>query len=297
MSADVVLLGDLNGDGAVDGSDVSILLEQVLGGSVSSDADLNDDGSVDGGDVSILLEAVLGGEPIVKYEVETLKVNDVEFTMVKVKGGTFTMGGTAEQGSDVLNSELPTHSVTLSTYWIGQTEVTQELWSAVMGVNPSGHTGENLPVDKVSWDDCQEFIAKLNELTGMTFRLPTEAEWEYAARGGHSGGTKYSGSDDINAVAWYSSNSSNTTHPVATKQPNGLGLYDMSGNILEWCADWYYGGYSAEAQTNPTGPETGSRRSLRGGSYAREAVYCRVSERDAWVPTYRFADVGMRLVR
>ena len=221
-------------------------------------------------------------------------VNGVSFDMVSVTGGTFTMGATSEQGSNADSDELPTHQVTLSDYMIGKTEVTQELWQAVMGSNPSYSSGNNLPVESVSWDDCQEFIKKLNSLTGLNFRLPTEAEWEYAARGGNkSKGYKYSGSNDIGSVAWYTSNASGTK-PVATKAPNELGLYDMSGNVYEWCSDWY-GSYSSGSQTNPKGPSSGSGRVARGGSWRISASFCRVSNRDEGNPGSGGYFLGLRL--
>ena len=211
---------------------------------------------------------------------QTFTVNGVSFTMIAVEGGTFQMGATSEQGSDDDSDEKPVHSVTLSDYHIGETEVTQELWEAVMGSNPSNFSGyPQRPVEYFSWNDCQEFVKKLNQLTGKNFRLPTEAEWEYAARGGKkSKGYKYSGSNTIDDVAWYTSNSSSRTHDVKTKAANELGIYDMSGNVWEWCQDWY-GSYSSSSQTNPTGPTTGSSRVLRGGSWSIYAWYCRVSSR------------------
>ena len=223
-------------------------------------------------------------------------VNGVSFNMIAVKGGTFTMGATSEQGDDAYSYEKPTHQVTLSDYCIGETEVTQELWQAVMGSNPSNFTGNlQRPVEKVSWNDCQEFIKKLNQLTGKTFRLPTEAEWEYAARGGsQSKGYKYAGSNTIGDVAWYTSNSSSTTHPVKQKQANELGLYDMSGNVWEWCQDWY-DSYSSTPQTNPAGPSSGSNRVNRGGSWCGNARGCRVSDRGRSTPTNRCLDLGLRL--
>ena len=206
------------------------------------------------------------------------------------------MGATAEQGSDAESDEKPTHSVTVSDFYIGKYEVTQAQWKAVMGSNPSDFKGDNLPVENVSWNDIQEFITKLNAQTGKKFRLPTEAEWEYAARGGNqSKGYKYSGSDSIDEVAWYGDNSSSTTHPVGQKSPNELGIYDMSGNVFEWCQDWY-GSYSSEAQTNPTGPSSGSYRVLRGGSWYYYARNCRVSRRDSNFPDYRGSICGFRLV-
>ena len=192
------------------------------------------------------------------------------------------MGATPEQGTDALGGERPTRKVTLSNYAISQTEVTQALWQAVMGRNPSYFTGNsNLPVERVSWDDCQEFIRKLNQLTGQTFLLPTEAQWEFAARGGNqSRGYKYSGSNDLNSVAWYDNNSNSEIHPVAQKQPNELGLYDMSGNMWEWCSDWFDSSYYLSSpQHNPQGPSSGSRRVNRGGSWGRDAQNCRVANR------------------
>ena len=222
-------------------------------------------------------------------------IGNVRFEMVRVEGGTFTMGATPEQGSYVDDDESPTHQVTLSSYMIGKTEVTQELWEAVMGSNPSHFKGSNLPVEEVSWEDCQEFITKLNALTGKNFRLPTEAEWEFAARGGNnSRGYKYSGSNTLSNVAWYDDNSGSQTHPVGTKSPNELGIYDMSGNVWEWCSDWY-GNYSSSSQYNPTGSISGSRSVFRGGSWFSNARFCRVSNRDDYYPTYRDNNLGLRL--
>ena len=227
--------------------------------------------------------------------IETITFNGVSFNMVRVEGGTFTMGATSEQGSDAYNKEMPAHQVTLSTYSIGETEVTQALWKAVMGKKPSNWKGDNLPVEKVSWDDCQKFITKLNKLTGRRFRLPTEAEWEYAARGGSkSRGYKYSGSNNIGDVAWYTSNASSQTHPVKTKQANELGLYDMSGNVWEWCQDWY-GDYSSGSLTNPTGPSSGSYRVNRGSGWSSFARLCRVAIRNYGAPDYPYDYLGLRL--
>ena len=224
-------------------------------------------------------------------------VNGVSFEMVYVEGGTFDMGATSEQGNDAESDEKPVHRVTLSGYYIGMYEVTQELWEAVMGSNPSYFKGAQNPVEKVSWNDCQEFISRLNRLTGRTFRLPTEAEWEYAARGGNqSSHYKYSGSGNIGNVAWYWDNSGYYgTHAVGTKSPNELGIYDMSGNVREWCSD-RYGDYSAGAQTNPQGPSSGYRYVLRGGSWGRLASYCRVSCRSSYDPNFSSRSHGLRLV-
>lgn len=228
------------------------------------------------------------------YSNGTLTVNGIKYNMVWVEGGTFRMGATSEQGSEI-SDEKPVHSVTLSGYYIGKTEVTQALWQAVMGSNPSYFEGDDLPVEQVSWDDCQEFIRKLNSLTGQNFRLPTEAEWEFACRGGNnSRGYKYSGSNYIDNVAWYDGNSGDKTHPVATKSPNELGIYDMSGNVWEWCAD-RYGDYSSGRQTNPKGPYDGSNRVFRGGSWNYRARRCRSSNRIDGFPTFRYGYLGLRL--
>ena len=227
---------------------------------------------------------------------QTFMVKGVEFKMIKVEGSTFSMGATSEQGSDADDDEKPVHSVTLSDYYIGETEVTQELWEAVMGSNHSRFKGNNQrPVESVSWKDCQKFIKELNRLTGKKFRLPTEAEWEYAARGGkYSRGYTYSGSDNADEVAWYYDNSGDETHPVKTKKANKLGLYDMSGNVWEWCNDWY-GGYQSNSQTNPTGPSEGESRVLRGGGWCYFDMGVRVSRRDYLTPGYRHIIIGLRL--
>ena len=228
-------------------------------------------------------------------KIKTFYANGVPFEMVEVRGGTFRMGATSEQGCDAYDWEKPVHSVTLSGYYIGKTEVTQALWKAVMGSNPSYFKGDDLPVECVSWDDCQEFIRKLNSLTGQHFRLPTEAEWEFACRGGNNSlGYKYSGSDNIDNVAWYDGNSGDKTHPVATKSANELGIYDMSGNVWEWCCDWY-GDYTSGALTNPKGPESGSYRVLRGGSWNYGARNCRSSFRNYDYPSFRIIILGLRL--
>ena len=247
-------------------------------------------------------EVLEGAQPESKNRI--VQVGNVQFEMVHVEGGTFRMGATEEQGEDAADDEKPVHRVTLSSYLIGKHEVTQALWGEVMRVNPSvNEQGGDYPVENVSWFGCQEFIGKLNARTGMRFRLPTEAEWEYAARGGdRSKGYKYAGSDNLDEVGWYGGNSRKHTHPVGEKKPNELGLYDMSGNVWEWCED-RFGAYSNEAQTNPTGPQSGKwgNRVLRGGSYWLNARSCRVSFRcdcDPGLggPGFWFDGGGLRLV-
>ena len=233
---------------------------------------------------------------------QTFTVNGVSFTMKGVAGGTFWMGAQSANpngqnyDSEASSVESPVHSVTLSTFYMGETEVTQELWQAVMGSNPSYFSGTNRPVEQVSWNMIvNQFIPALNALTGRTFRLPTEAEWEYAARGGNQGhGYKYAGSNTIWNVAWFSGNSGGQTHQVATKSPNELGLYDMSGNVWEWCSDWY-GSYGSGSQTNPQGPSSGSFRVLRGGSWINSGD-CRVSRRLSSEPGNTSYTFGFRLV-
>ncbi len=227
----------------------------------------------------------------------TIPVKDgISIDMVRVEAGTFTMGATAEM-KEPYDDEKPTHRVTLTNdYYIGKYEVTQALWQAVMGNNPSSFKGDNLPVEQVSWNDCQKFISQLNRITGKTFRLPTEAEWEYAARGGNkSRGYQYSGSNNLSDVAWYTDNSGYKTHTVGTKQPNELGIYDMSGNVLEWCQDWY-GIYSSSSQINPTGATSGSDRVNRGGSWLYDARDSRSSYRYEIMPNCRIGSLGVRLV-
>ena len=222
--------------------------------------------------------------------------NGISIDMVRVEAGTFTMGATSEM-EDPYDWEKPTHQVTLTNdYYIGKYEVTQNLWKAVMGKNPSKFKGDNLPVEQVSWNDCQKFISKLNNITGKTFRLPTEAEWEYAARGGKkSRGYQYSGSNNLSDVAWYVGNSWSKTHAVGSKQANELGIYDMSGNVWEWCQDWY-GKYSSSSHTNPTGANSGSDRVFRGGGWDISARFCRSSYRYFITPDDHCYFLGFRLV-
>lgn len=221
--------------------------------------------------------------------------NGINIEMVKVEAGSFNMGATPEM-ENPNEDEKPVHRVTLTNnYYIGKYEVTQALWKIVMGSNPSNSKGDNLPVEKVSWNDCQKFISKLNKLTGKSFRLPTEAEWEYAARGGNkSRGYQYSGSNTIGDVAWYDGNSGSKTHAVGTKQPNELGAFDMTGNVWEWCQDWF-NRYSSSPQPNPIGAVSGSCRVYRGGSWCYSG-YCRCSCRFDGTPDFRNGDLGLRLV-
>ena len=227
----------------------------------------------------------------------TIHVKDgINIEMVKVEAGSFNMGATPEM-QDPDTDEKPVHRVTLTNnYYIGKYEVTQALWKIVMGSNPSNSKGDNLPVEQVSWNDCQDFISKLNAMTGKRFRLPSEAEWEYAARGGNkSRGYQYSGSNTIGDVAWYDGNNSSMTHAVGTKQPNELGLYDMTGNVWEWCQDWY-DSYSSSPQTNPIGAVSGSYRVFRGGGINSSARFCHSSIRFDNSPAFRSFILGLRLV-
>ena len=224
-------------------------------------------------------------------------VRGVDFNMVRVEHGRFQMGS---NGYLAYDDERPAHTVVLtSDYYLGQTEVTQALWQAVMNDNPSSFRGDSLPVEQVTWNDCQTFISRLNELTGQQFRLPSEAEWEYAARGGLlSRCSTYSGSDVVDEVAWYVANSGVATHAVATLQPNELGIYDMGGNVWEWCQDWYHAGYYASAGlvvTNPIGPDRGKGRVARGGGWRGGYRYCRVSYRNGCSPAFKSHYLGLRL--
>lgn len=244
----------------------------------------------------------------------TFTVGGVSFKMIRVEGGSFMMGS-PEYDYDACDDEKPQHRVTLSDYYIGETQVTQALWKAVMGDNPSYWKGNSLPVESVSWEDCQKFIKQLNKMTGMTFRLPTEAEWEYTARGGRkSQGFLYPGGNYIDQVAWNWRNSGDKyleggdddwdsdkisknnckTHPVKQKYANELGLYDMSGNVWEWCQDWF-GVYRGSAQTNPSGPSSGSGRVLRGGCWYGYVGSCFVSSRYNDSPDCRDSGFGFRL--
>ncbi len=220
----------------------------------------------------------------------------INMKMVYVAGGSFMMGATLEQGWDVKADEIPVHQVNLSGYYIGAFEVTQGQWKKVMGSNPSYfRKGDNYPVESVTRDEAQAFCRKLSRRTGKKYILPTEAQWEYAARGGNKNEeTKYSGSNNIDLVAWHEGNSGASTHPVGMKRPNVLGLYDMSGNVCEWCSDWY-GEYSEASQTNPMGPVGDCNQVMRGNGWRFDVEDCRVSSRSYATPG-RYRDVGFRVV-
>jgi formylglycine-generating enzyme required for sulfatase activity len=222
--------------------------------------------------------------------------SDYGFEMVYVAAGTFTMGCKDGRDKDCSSTEKPAHPVTLTKdFYIGKTEVTQEQWKAVMGSNLYYFEGNNLPV-AASWDDAQKFVEKLNAATGKKYRLPTEAEWEYAARGGsRSKGYLYSGSNTAGDVAWYNDNSAGKKHAVGAKRPNELGIYDMSGHVWEWCQDWYADKYSGNPQTDPEGPGTGASRVYRGGSWNNNTWFPRVAYRGSSDPGKRYSNVGFRL--
>jgi len=245
--------------------------------------------------------AYKGKHPAEKPKTETTEsmgdvFSQLQASMVRVEGGTFKMGATAEQGRSADNNERPVHSVTLKEYYICKYEVTQELWQAVMGNNPSRFKGDSKrPVENVSWQDCMTFIDKLNKMTGKKYRLPTEAEWEYAARGGHSSkSNKYSGGNAADGAMWYEGNAAGSTHPVGAKMPNELGLYDMNGNVWEWCQD-RSGCYTSGSQNNPTGPSWGNCRIIRGGCWTNGVLNCRTTNRNAAKSSVANAYIGLRL--
>jgi sulfatase modifying factor 1 len=224
-----------------------------------------------------------------------------DYPLVAVEGGCFMMGCDPERDGECEEDEI-LHQVCLSDFMIGKYEVTQAQWEAIMGENPSAFQDPacpDCPVEKVSWEDIEIFLKKLKEKTGLNYRLPTEAEWEYAARGGNkSQHYKYAGTtNDLDSVAWYRDISGSKTHPVGQKAPNELGIYDMSGNVFEWCADAYTS-YAASPQQNPTQPGlAGAFRCLRGGSWDYDGNYCRAANRIFNNPDYRYSSgSGLRLV-
>ena len=325
------LKGDVDGNGTVSIGDVSVLIDYLLSDDASEvnleNAEVSGDGLININDVSTLIDYLLSGSwPSSGPNSETFVVNGVSFTMVVVEGGTFMMGGTEEQGSDALDDEYPVHQVTLSTFSIGQTEVTQELWEAVMStmnydtafldpeeyIYPSYFSSKNgfadipqRPVENITVLRMQFFITLLNNLTGREFRLPTEAEWEFAARGGNlSRGYKYAGSNNLDEVAWNWDNAWTVgadspdygTHAVGTKAPNELGLYDMSGNVFERTADRAYYTYPSEPEVDPSYPLTHPNQyySTRGGAFRYWPQFCRVSARQGY-DVNAHEEVGFRL--
>lgn len=225
-------------------------------------------------------------------------VKEISSKMVLVDGGTFTMGCNKDQGL-CLNEETPTHQVTLRSFYICKYDVTQQQYSSLMENNPSNHQNcPQCPVENVTWDDAILFISNLNELAGTHLRLPTEAEWEYAARGGSkSKNYKYAGGNTLDEVAWYDANSKNNSQPVSFKSPNELGLYDMTGNVAQWCSDWFSSDYYAYSPNqDPSGPETGDKRVIRGGAWFYNENSCRISFRSQLIPTGSLDYLGFRLV-
>ena len=287
------MVGDLNGDGRLSITDVTCLINDALYDNPVNDInDVNGDGRLTISDITTLIDNLL----LCNQTNQRFIVNGVRFEMVVVPGGTFMMGATPEQLSQANSDEFPAHEVTLSKFYIGQTQVTQGLWEAVMGYNDSeGVIDPECPVVNVSWYEIGNFISELNQLTGCNFRLPTESEWEFAARGGNnSNHYLYSGSNNYDDVAWCELNSNDRIQPVGSKMPNELGIYDMSGNVWEWCYDWW-GMYPSESTVNPTGPETGTDRICRGGCMEGHLRFCRIGYRQYYPPqTYR-RDLGFRI--
>ena len=228
---------------------------------------------------------------------KSFDVNGCSFKLIFIEGGTFSMGATSEQVG-AYPDEKPVHSVTIDDYYIGETEVTQELYEAVMGNNPSQFKGDlQRPVEKMSWNSCNEFVQRLNELTGENFCLPTEAQWEYAARGGKNAeGMMYSGNNDIENVGWHKSNANGSTHSVKMKEPNALGLYDMTGNVMEWCQD-YFGKYTPDHQDNPVGAPYNyeEKHVIRGGAWCFAAKHCRITNRTGEYPHSLSSASGFRI--
>ena len=290
--------GDANGDGMVTISDVTTMIDLLISNNdpyIDSRLDVDGDGSFTITDVTVLIDMLLTGA-VPQVETVTIEVNGVPFVMVPVQGGTFMMGASYDETEYANRNEYPPHEVTLSSYYISQTEVTWEQWLAVRAGDTAGFDGDlRSPVVNVNLFDCCLFVDKLTELTGKVFRMPTEAEWEFAARGGEGGvHLLFAGSNDANEVAWYYDNSEGRPHTVATKLPNSLGIYDMSGNVLEWCQDFYYS-YGPDPQVNPVGPESGYTNVVRGGGWDWDYMSCRVTCRASYDPHERANDLGFRI--
>ncbi|MCR4659249.1 MAG: formylglycine-generating enzyme family protein [Bacteroidales bacterium] len=236
------------------------------------------------------------GQQVDSAGVVHFAVDSVAFEMIAVEGGSFTMGtNLIDPRKPAYDAERPAHQVELQGFYIGRYEVTQALWAAVMGSNPSQWTdNDSLPVDQVSWAEAQQFVTLLGLRLGYRFRLPTEAEWEYAARGG-GGSQPMATADNLYDRAWYCVNSKGRTHVVGGKEPNSLGLYDMAGNVSEWCSDWM-AEYTEEPQVNPTGPRSGESRILRGGNYNSPSYNCTATDRSWYLPTVAYPYFGLRIV-
>lgn len=248
----------------------------------------------------LLLSSTLTGQSVQPADrltpVERRLLDDLQHNMVKVPGDSFRMGATKDKEPEI--DTRPVHTVYLHNFLICKYTVTQHLWTVVEGHNPSGSTiCDSCPVEKVSWSEAQDFVLKLNKLTGKNYRLPTEAEWEYAAKGGSKGGDYlYSGSDEIDSVGWNDNNSDKRSHPVGQRNPNELGLYDMTGNVLEWCSDWYQEDYYRESPVvDPRGPASGQSKVLRGCAWNIFTSNCAVTVRAALPPDSHFYNVGFRL--
>ncbi len=306
----IVIIYDIIGEDNYDKYTVSMQAKNNAGQQITPYVVAGDIGNVKLGiNKTIYWEPQLEGRSVKGWKV--ILSSKIENKLVFVKGGTFQMGS-----NDVGSDEKPKHTVTVSDFYIRNLEVTQEEWKNVMGNNPSKFKGNDLPVELVSWYDAVEFCNKKSRKDGLSpcysgsgknitcnfnangYRLPTEAEWEYAARGGNkSNGYTYSGSNNIDIVAWYDGNSGSKTHKVGTKHPNELGIYDMSGNVWEWCGDWYDSDYySSSPKNNPVGPSSGARRVLRGGGWSVGGD-CRVADRRSLNPDCIYNFYGFRFSR
>lgn len=228
-------------------------------------------------------------------------ISAIESRMIKVDGGTYTMGCANEKDTSCYYWEKPAHKVTLKDFYMAKYPVTQKEWEAMMSYNPDFKNCPDCPVENITWNEAKQFVEKLAMLSGKSYRLPTEAEWEYAAKGGsNSKGYVYAGSNNIDLVAWYRNNSAKNTHPVGKLAPNELGLYDMTGNVWQWCSDWFDGEYYIHSpERNPLGPDgtSDNYRVVRGGSWWYEAPHCRIVNRDRYPTDAKDDDVGFRLAR